>query len=538
MIIGTGDGGAHADRDDGAEWSTYYIRSWLLDRQLISLEEGIRRITHLPAMICGIKNRGLIARGYHADVMLFDPDRIRLGKKELVSDMPGGEPRWQVRPEGIARVLVNGETIVERWRADRGVVRVACCASATRSPESTSPRRRRDAEGVCRPSARARRRKQNEHSSRILCVSALKCWRGGGMKARCFTRRDRPVAIEEVEVRDPGPGEVRVAIKAAGLCHSDLSVIDGTIPYPTPVVLGHEGAGIVDAVGVGVRSVQEGDTVIISTLSHCGRCSKCDEGHPTECRNAPSPKDAKPFTVARQAGLPVRQRLGLRRAHGGARAGRHSDRPARAVRPRGADRLRRDDRLRRGGEPRPRRDRRDDGRVRRRRHRSQLRAGRRHGRRVEDHRRRRHAAEARVGAALRRHARHRQRQGRSGRGDQGPHRRRRRLHLRVRRQHRRDQAGARRARPGRRADDRRRAEGRHDVRVRRPRALSEQVDPRLPLRRRPPAARFPDARRPLSERAAEDRRADHAALRARRLRPRARTTCARGTWRAGVFAME
>ena len=112
MIIGTGDGGAHADRDDGSEWSTYYIRSWLLDRQRISLEEGVRRITHLPAMICGIKNRGLIARGYHADLMLFDPARIRLGKKELVSDMPGGEPRWQVRPEGVSRVLVNGETIV------------------------------------------------------------------------------------------------------------------------------------------------------------------------------------------------------------------------------------------------------------------------------------------------------------------------------------------------------------------------------------------------------------------------------------------
>jgi N-acyl-D-aspartate/D-glutamate deacylase len=113
MIIGTGDGGAHADRDDGSEWSTYYLRAWLLDRQVTALEEGIRRITHLPAMICGIKNRGLIARGYHADVMLFDPARIRLGKKELVRDMPGGEPRWQVRPEGVARVLVNGETIVE-----------------------------------------------------------------------------------------------------------------------------------------------------------------------------------------------------------------------------------------------------------------------------------------------------------------------------------------------------------------------------------------------------------------------------------------
>ncbi len=116
MIVGTGDGGAHADRDDGAEWSTYYLRSWLLDRQLFSLEEGVRRITHLPAMITGIKGRGLIARGYFADVLMFDPARLALGKKALVRDVPGGEERWQVRPEGVLRVLVNGETIVEDGR--------------------------------------------------------------------------------------------------------------------------------------------------------------------------------------------------------------------------------------------------------------------------------------------------------------------------------------------------------------------------------------------------------------------------------------
>ena len=113
MIVGTGDGGAHADRDDGAEWSTYYLRSWLLDRKLFTLEEGVRRITHLPAAVCGIERRGLIARGYHADVMMFDPTRIGLGKKALVADMPGGEERWQVGAEGIVRVIVNGRTIVE-----------------------------------------------------------------------------------------------------------------------------------------------------------------------------------------------------------------------------------------------------------------------------------------------------------------------------------------------------------------------------------------------------------------------------------------
>jgi N-acyl-D-amino-acid deacylase len=113
MIIGTGDGGAHADRDDGAEWSTYFIRTWLLERQQFSLEDGIRRITHIPAMITGLKGRGLLARGYHADIMMFDPARIGLGKKTLVRDMPGGEERWQVACEGVVRVLVNGEVIVE-----------------------------------------------------------------------------------------------------------------------------------------------------------------------------------------------------------------------------------------------------------------------------------------------------------------------------------------------------------------------------------------------------------------------------------------
>ncbi|MCX8071476.1 MAG: Zn-dependent alcohol dehydrogenase [Candidatus Binatia bacterium] len=109
---------------------------------------------------------------------------------------------------------------------------------------------------------------------------------------------DKPggdVSIREVEVRDPGPGEVRVRIRAAGLCHSDLSVIDGTIPYPTPVVLGHEGAGVVEAVGVGVRSVREGDHIIVSTLAHCGRCVACESGRPTQCRHAPSPKESRPF---------------------------------------------------------------------------------------------------------------------------------------------------------------------------------------------------------------------------------------------------
>jgi S-(hydroxymethyl)glutathione dehydrogenase/alcohol dehydrogenase len=91
--------------------------------------------------------------------------------------------------------------------------------------------------------------------------------------------------VDDLSVKDPGPGEVAVRIHAAGLCHSDLSVINGTIPFPTPVVLGHEGAGVVEAVGSGVVSVKEGDHVVLSTLGNCGACQYCDAGKPTMCRS-------------------------------------------------------------------------------------------------------------------------------------------------------------------------------------------------------------------------------------------------------------
>ncbi|WP_030322277.1 Zn-dependent alcohol dehydrogenase [Streptomyces flavochromogenes] len=92
--------------------------------------------------------------------------------------------------------------------------------------------------------------------------------------------------VDDLEVRDPGPGEVLVGIAAAGLCHSDLSVVDGTIPFPPPVVLGHEGAGVVEAVGPGVTHVEPGDHVALSTLANCGACADCDRGRPTMCRKA------------------------------------------------------------------------------------------------------------------------------------------------------------------------------------------------------------------------------------------------------------
>ncbi|MGW7285622.1 alcohol dehydrogenase catalytic domain-containing protein [Streptomyces sp. NPDC054847] len=109
--------------------------------------------------------------------------------------------------------------------------------------------------------------------------------------------------VTDLDVRDPGPGEVAVDIAAAGLCHSDLSVIDGTIPFPVPVVLGHEGAGVVAAVGHGVGHVAPGDHVALSTLANCGACADCDRGRPTMCRRAIGRPD-RPFS---RAGTPLFQ---------------------------------------------------------------------------------------------------------------------------------------------------------------------------------------------------------------------------------------
>ncbi|MGA7196035.1 alcohol dehydrogenase catalytic domain-containing protein, partial [Roseiarcus sp.] len=81
----------------------------------------------------------------------------------------------------------------------------------------------------------------------------------------------RPLAILDLELGPPGRGEVLVRIEAAGLCHSDLSVIDGSRPRPTPMALGHEAAGIVEALGAGVSDLAVGDHVVLVFVPSCGR---------------------------------------------------------------------------------------------------------------------------------------------------------------------------------------------------------------------------------------------------------------------------
>ena len=141
-------------------------------------------------------------------------------------------------------------------------------------------------------------------------------------------------------------------IGAAGVCHSDLSVIDGTIPFPPPVVLGHEGAGVVEAVGSEVRSVKAGDHVVIATLASCGTCRACGTGHPTWCRRSLG-QHRHALHLQGRAHPQLRRRLGLRRGHRGRRGpGRPHPlrRPAHLGLP---HRLRRAHRRRRRAQPGP-----------------------------------------------------------------------------------------------------------------------------------------------------------------------------------------
>jgi alcohol dehydrogenase len=95
--------------------------------------------------------------------------------------------------------------------------------------------------------------------------------------------KSKPLAIEEVELDPPGQSEVLVKIGAAGLCHSDLSVIEGNRPRPMPMALGHEAAGVVEKLGPGVDGLKVGDHVVMVFVPSCGHCLPCAEGRPALC---------------------------------------------------------------------------------------------------------------------------------------------------------------------------------------------------------------------------------------------------------------
>ena len=120
-----------------------------------------------------------------------------------------------------------------------------------------------------------------------------------------------PFELREVELDGPRAGEVLVRMAAAAICHTDLTVRDGAVPFPVPAVHGHEGAGVVEAVGEGVTHVAEGDRVVLSFAS-CGACPTCTTGHPAMCKRSyplrwggARPDGSTTMTAAWNGGGPV-----------------------------------------------------------------------------------------------------------------------------------------------------------------------------------------------------------------------------------------
>jgi Zn-dependent alcohol dehydrogenase len=107
------------------------------------------------------------------------------------------------------------------------------------------------------------------------------------MRAALLEAPGDPLRLcDDVAIRPPRAGEVRVRVSYCGVCHSDLSIVDGTFPSPLPIVLGHEAAGVVDTIGDGVAGLAPGDHVILTPIPPCGSCYWCLRGEPGVCANA------------------------------------------------------------------------------------------------------------------------------------------------------------------------------------------------------------------------------------------------------------
>jgi Zn-dependent alcohol dehydrogenase len=135
------------------------------------------------------------------------------------------------------------------------------------------------------------------------------------MRAAVFEKVGEPLVVaNDVDVAEPGPGQVRVAVSHCGVCHSDLSVVNGSFPVEPPIVLGHEAAGTVESVGPGVRGLAPGDPVVLTPCPPCGRCYGCLRGEPGTCANTLAlfanalPDGTTPLS---RKGKPVKRGLGV-----------------------------------------------------------------------------------------------------------------------------------------------------------------------------------------------------------------------------------
>lgn len=118
------------------------------------------------------------------------------------------------------------------------------------------------------------------------------------VRAAVLSAVNAPLVVADIDLPDPGPGQVRVRLAAAGVCHSDLSLSNGTLTQPVPAVLGHEGAGTVVAVGEGVGHVAPGDHVVLNWAPACGDCHFCGLAEPWLCANSGTAAAAPYATLA------------------------------------------------------------------------------------------------------------------------------------------------------------------------------------------------------------------------------------------------
>jgi N-acyl-D-amino-acid deacylase len=115
MLLGLGDGGAHLDMLCDSGYPTYVLGTWVREKQVLTLEEAVRRMTSDPADFFGIRDRGRIAPGMAADLVLFDPRTVgSAGRPERLYDLPGGGKRMVMRSRGVETTLVNGEVTWEK----------------------------------------------------------------------------------------------------------------------------------------------------------------------------------------------------------------------------------------------------------------------------------------------------------------------------------------------------------------------------------------------------------------------------------------
>ena len=131
------------------------------------------------------------------------------------------------------------------------------------------------------------------------------------MKAAVLREVGKRLQIEDIQIGTPGPREVLIRTAAVGLCHSDLHFIEGHYPHPLPVVLGHESAGIVEAVGSEVRTVKPGDHVITCLTVFCGHCEHCLTGHMALCASPETAREPDDAPRLSQNGLPLPQFFNL-----------------------------------------------------------------------------------------------------------------------------------------------------------------------------------------------------------------------------------